>query len=54
MLPDFTELELTSVTREVQGHRIKGTMETVPCSLLSILDVKIVENHRTYGNQAKS
>ena len=33
VLPDFTEIELTSVTREVEGHRIRGTMETLPCGV---------------------
>ncbi|CAJ1447307.1 unnamed protein product, partial [Effrenium voratum] len=36
VLPDFTELELSSVTREVEGHRIRGTMETVPCLDLTL------------------
>ncbi|CAE8677569.1 unnamed protein product, partial [Polarella glacialis] len=31
VVPDQTTLELTKVTREVEGHRIKGTTETLPC-----------------------
>jgi len=46
VLPDFTELELTSVTREVQGHRIKGTMETVPC--LDVTLLKAPESNGTW------
>lgn len=38
---------------EVQGHRIKGTMETVPCSLLSILDIKIVEKPSNIGKPSQ-
>lgn len=37
VLPDFTEIELTSVTREVEGHRIRGTMETLPCLDVTLL-----------------
>lgn len=31
VLPDLTVLDLTTLRREVYGHRIAGTMETVPC-----------------------
>lgn len=42
--PDETLLELTKVTRAVEGHRIAGTMETLPC-----LDVTLVKSHDSLG-----
>lgn len=42
--PEQTIVELTSVTREVEGHRIVGTMETVPC-----LDVTLVKDRDFLG-----
>jgi len=36
--PDMTFFELTTLTREVEGHRIVGTMETVP-----VLNVTLVK-----------
>uniref|UniRef100_A0A7S0B842 Serine/threonine-protein kinase BSK1-like TPR repeats domain-containing protein n=1 Tax=Pyrodinium bahamense TaxID=73915 RepID=A0A7S0B842_9DINO len=31
VIPDETFFTLTKITREVEGHRIRGTMETLPC-----------------------
>jgi len=42
--PKQTILEMTTVTREVAGHRIAGTMETLPC-----LDVTIFKRQEHYG-----
>jgi len=37
-IPTQCTMELTKITREVEGHKIAGTMETLPC-----LDVTIVK-----------
>jgi len=42
--PDQTLMELTTFTREVEGHRIAGTMETLPC-----LDVSLVKAPDSLG-----
>lgn len=44
VVPDETEVELTTVTREVSGHRIRGTMETLPC-----LDVTLRKDPESHG-----
>lgn len=40
-IPDHSTFTLTTLTRKVEGHRIEGTMETVPC--LEIVIAKSVE-----------
>jgi len=42
--PHKTDMRLSSVTREVEGHRIKGTTETLPC-----LDVFILKAAESLG-----
>ncbi|CAK0794429.1 unnamed protein product, partial [Prorocentrum cordatum] len=44
VVPDQSTLELTKLTREVYGHRIAGTMETLPC-----LDVSLVKADDSQG-----
>lgn len=43
--PHRTLVELTKVTREVEGHRIKGTMETLPC-----LDITLTKAPESQGS----
>jgi len=45
VVPDETEMELTNITREVEGHRIRGTMETLPC-----LDITLRKSPDSYGD----
>jgi len=37
VIPDQTALRVTSITREVEGHRIRGTMERLPCLEVELL-----------------
>mmetsp|Transcript_36216 Transcript_36216/g.104250 ORF Transcript_36216/g.104250 Transcript_36216/m.104250 type:complete len:467 (-) Transcript_36216:506-1906(-) len=44
VVPDQMSLKVNYVTREVEGHRIKGTMERLPC-----LEVELVKAPDSFG-----
>mmetsp|Transcript_8556 Transcript_8556/g.22080 ORF Transcript_8556/g.22080 Transcript_8556/m.22080 type:complete len:233 (-) Transcript_8556:87-785(-) len=44
-VPTRTRLELTTITREVEGHRIVGTTETLPCLLLTLTKAEASDEH---------
>jgi len=37
VVPDNTLMELSMFTREVEGHRVAGTMETLPCLKITLV-----------------
>lgn len=45
VVPDQTSMQVTSITREVEGHRIKGTMERLPC-----LEVELLKASDSFGD----